>query len=60
MNPWVLIVANYGLPFALELARIIESKGDPTAADFEALIAKYGTETLPELLAKYKATHPGT
>lgn len=55
MNPWVIIVATYGLQFALELAKIIEDKTDPTAADFQALIAKYGTETLQEKYDKLKA-----
>lgn len=58
MNPWVTIIATYGIQFALELAKIIEEKTDPTAADFQALITKYGTETLAEKLAKYKASHP--
>lgn len=60
MSPWITIVATYGIQFALELAKIIEDKTDPTAADFQALIDKYGTETLEQKLAKYKASHPGT
>ena len=55
MNPWIAIVAQYGLQFALELAQIISSKSDPTPDDFKALITKYGTETLDEKLAKLKA-----
>ena len=52
MNPWIMIIANYVIPFALDLAKILSSKVDPTPADFEDLIRKYGTETLPEKLAK--------
>lgn len=55
MNPWVSIIANYGLQFALELATIIKNKIDPTPEDFQALIAKYGTETLEQKLAKLQA-----
>lgn len=54
MNPWVTIIATYGVQFAFELAQIIKDKTDPTADDFKALIAKYGTETLDEKLAKKK------
>lgn len=52
MNPWVTIIAQYGLQFAFDLASIIKDKTDPTAEDFQALIAKYGTETLDQKLAK--------
>lgn len=55
MNPWVTIIAQYGLQFALELASIIKAKTDPTPDDFLALIAKYGTETLDQKLAKLQA-----
>jgi hypothetical protein len=55
-NPWVIIIAQYGLQFAFELAAIIKDKTDPTADDFKALITKYGTETLDEKLAKRLAS----
>lgn len=55
MNPWISIIAQYGLQFALELSQILKTKGDPTPEDFEALIAKYGTETLEQKLAKLVA-----
>ncbi len=42
MSPWVTIVANYGLPFAIELAKLIAEKTDPTADDFRALGVKNG------------------
>lgn len=59
MNPWVLIIAQYGLPFALQLKQIIVEKGEPTVADFQELITKYGTETLEQKLAKlYAPTIP--
>lgn len=50
MNPWVSIIAQYGLEFAIELAKIIEDKTDPTSADFQALKAKYGTKTADQFL----------
>ncbi len=58
MNPWVMIIAQYGLPFALELTKLFEAKADPTSADFQALITKYGTETLEQKLAKKLAVLP--
>ena len=58
MNPWISIVATYGIQFAFELAKIIESKGDPTSEDFLSLIQKYGTETLVDKAAKYRSAHP--
>lgn len=50
MNPWVLIVAQYGLPFALDLARIIATKTEPTVADWEALADKYAGKTAQQYL----------
>jgi len=59
MNPWVMIIAQYGIPFAFDLKKLIEEKNEPTAADFAALVGKYGTETLEQKLAKlYAATVP--
>lgn len=52
MNPWVSIIAQYGLQFALELKQILEKKGEPTSQDFIDLIAKYGSETLEQKLEK--------
>jgi len=55
MNPWVMIIAQYGLQFAMELTQILEDKTDPTSQDFQNLITKYGTETLDQKLAKAQA-----
>lgn len=55
MNPWMLIIAQYGLPMALELRKIIADGNEPTVADFQLLIEKYGTETLEQKLAKLYA-----
>lgn len=52
MNPWVLIIAQYGLPLALELKELFENVVEPTAEDFRKLVAKYGTETLEDKLAR--------
>lgn len=60
INPWVAIIAAYGIQFAYDLSKTIEDKTDPTPEDFLALITKYGTKTLAEKLAEYKATHPAT
>lgn len=54
MNPWITIIAQFGLNFALELAQILQTRNDPTPEDFQALIDKYGTETLEEKLAKLR------
>lgn len=59
MNPWVTIIAQYGLPLALELKQIIEEKGEPTSQDFLNLIQKYGSETLEQKLAKLKVAGSG-
>lgn len=50
MNPWVQIVARYGLEFAIDLAKIIEDKTNPTPEDFQKLKVKYGTKTADDYL----------
>jgi hypothetical protein len=55
VNPWVLIVAQYGLPVALELAKMLSVKADPKPEDWQTLIDKYGTETIAEKLARAQA-----
>lgn len=54
MSPWVTIVANYGLPFAIELAKLIAEKKDPTADDFRELGRKYGHIDLDAKIAALK------
>lgn len=58
MNPWIPIIAQYGLQFALELKQILDQKGEPTAQDFVDLIKKYGTETLEQKLTRIAAAVP--
>lgn len=50
MNPWVWIVAQYGLEFAIELAALLKNKAEPTADDFRALKTKYAGKTAAEYL----------
>lgn len=50
MNPWVAIVAKYGIEFAIDLARIINDKSNPTAEDFSKLKLKYGTKEADDYL----------
>jgi hypothetical protein len=58
MNPWIIILAQYGLPFVLDLKQILETKSEPTVEDFQELIKKYGSETLEQKLEKLKSTLP--
>jgi len=58
MSPWIPIIAQYGLQFALELKTILEQKGEPTSQDFTDLIKKYGTETLEQKLTRLAGTIP--
>lgn len=58
MNPWIPIIATYGIQFALDLSKIIADKTDPTPADFQSLIDKHGTLTLQDKLVEYLKTHP--
>ena len=56
MNPaWVAIIAQYGLEFAIELAKILENKNNPTSADFQALKDKYASKTAAQYLAEAQA-----
>jgi hypothetical protein len=52
MNPWVAIIAQYGIEFAIELSQIIAAKTDPTAGDFKALKLKYGSKSAADYLAE--------
>lgn len=52
MNPWVAIIAQYGIEFAIELSQIIATKGDPSPEDFKALKVKYGSKTAADYLAE--------
>lgn len=52
MNPWITIVAQYGLEFAIEFAKAIN---DPKAQDFAALGVKYGTKSPETYLQEAKA-----
>lgn len=55
MSPWVTIIAQYGLEFALELSVLLTNKAEPTPQDFLDLKVKYGSETLDQKLAKQLA-----
>jgi hypothetical protein len=50
MNAWIILIARYGLPFALELSRIFKDGREPTTADFEGLISKYGSKSADDYL----------
>lgn len=52
MNPWVAIIAQYGVEFAIELAALIKAKTDPTPEDFLALKTKYAAKTAADYLAE--------
>lgn len=43
MNPWIPIIAKYGIEFAIQLAALINNKTEPTAQDFIALKDKYAS-----------------
>lgn len=45
MNPWIPIIAQYGMDFAIQLAGLLKGTPDPTPDDFTALKVKYGTKT---------------
>lgn len=55
INPWPIILVQYGLEFVIELKGILEKETEPTAEDFKQLAVKYGTETLEQKLAKLQA-----
>jgi hypothetical protein len=50
MNAWIILIAHYGLPFALELSKIFKDGKEPAPADFEGLIAKYGSKSADDYL----------
>lgn len=52
MNPWVMIIAQYGMEFAIELAKILREKGDPAPGDFIELKTKYASKTAADYLAE--------
>ena len=54
MNPWIPIIAQYGLEFAIELAAILARKTDPTPEDFTALKTKYASMTAADYLTAVK------
>lgn len=56
MNPWVGIILQYGMEFAIELAKILENTGNPTAQDFTDLKAKYGAKTADSYLKEAQAS----
>lgn len=45
MNPWIPIIAQYGMEFAIQLATLLKATPEPTPEQFQALKAKYGTKT---------------
>lgn len=49
---WAQLIAQYGLPFVIELTRLIENKENPTSQDFLDLKAKYGTKTPEQYLSE--------
>lgn len=55
MNPLIPIIAQYGLEFAIELVRLLQSKDIPTPEDFAELKAKYATKTAAEYLEDARA-----
>lgn len=55
MNPWILIIAQYGLPAALEIKKLFAQTTEPTVEDFQKLVEQYATETLEQKLIKAQA-----
>ncbi len=51
MNPWIAIVAQYGMEFAIEFAKLLKDKPEPTPEDFIALKEKYASKTAADYLA---------
>lgn len=45
MNPWIPIIAQYGMEFAIQLAMLLKASPEPTPEQFQALKEKYGTKT---------------
>lgn len=45
MNPWIPIIAQYGIDFAIQLAAMLKQTPEPTAEAFAELKVKYGTKT---------------
>ena len=45
MNPWIPIIAQYGLDFAIQLAALLKQNPEPTVEAFQNLKLKYGTKT---------------
>ena len=58
MNPWPVIIAQYGIEFAIELIALLKSKPDPTPEDFRALKDKYASKSADQYLAEAKARVP--
>lgn len=54
MNAWVLLIAQYGLPYAIDLAQILEKaaqeKREPTSDEFKTLHQKWGNKTADDFL----------
>ncbi len=51
ISPWISIVATYGMEFAVELAKLLKDKPEPTPEDFLALKEKYASKTAADYLA---------
>lgn len=49
------LITQVGLPLAIQIVQLIESKTTVTSADLTALVAKYGTMTADQYLAAAKA-----
>ena len=55
MNPLIPIIAQYGLEFAVELVKLLNSKPVPSPEDFMALKQKYASKTAAQYLSDAQA-----
>jgi hypothetical protein len=49
-DEWVVIIAKYGIDFAIQLAAMLQEDKEPTVEDFVNLKRLYGTQTADEIL----------
>ena len=51
----IQLAGQYGIPLVIELMKTIEAKGDPIAADWQALLTNYATKSAAQYLAEAQA-----
>ena len=60
ISPWISIVATYGMEFAVELAKLLKDKPEPTPDDFLALKEKYASKSAADYLAEAPTPPPSS